>query len=78
MIHALLFVTANNKDREGHGPEFQKHMNRINAATGANITVIIINPSVGVIAIMCVCVLPHASKKIHVLVFMQYINGKLT
>ncbi len=39
MIHALLFVTANNKDREGHGPEFQKQMNRINKATGANITV---------------------------------------
>ena len=39
MIHAFLFVTANNKDREGHGPEFKKHMNRINAATGAHITV---------------------------------------
>lgn len=27
------------QDRDGHGPQFQAHMNRINAATGANITV---------------------------------------
>lgn len=39
MIHALLFVTHNNKDRSGHGPEFRKHMQRINRASGANITV---------------------------------------
>uniref|UniRef100_A0A3P8UXJ6 DNA-dependent metalloprotease SPRTN n=1 Tax=Cynoglossus semilaevis TaxID=244447 RepID=A0A3P8UXJ6_CYNSE len=39
MIHALLFVTQNNKDRDGHGPEFCKHMNRINTASGTNITV---------------------------------------
>ncbi|XP_075059603.1 DNA-dependent metalloprotease SPRTN-like [Mixophyes fleayi] len=39
MIHALLFVTHNNKDRDGHGPEFCKHMNRINNATGAKISV---------------------------------------
>ncbi|KAL4649151.1 sprT-like domain-containing protein Spartan [Arapaima gigas] len=39
MIHALLFVTQNNRDREGHGPEFCKHMDRINKDTGANITV---------------------------------------
>ena len=39
MIHAYLFVTANNKDRDGHGPEFCKHMRRINAAAGTNITV---------------------------------------
>uniref|UniRef100_A0A673B565 DNA-dependent metalloprotease SPRTN n=1 Tax=Sphaeramia orbicularis TaxID=375764 RepID=A0A673B565_9TELE len=39
MIHALLFVTQNNRDRDGHGPEFCKHMNRINKASGANITV---------------------------------------
>lgn len=39
MIHAYLFVTNNDKDREGHGPEFCKHMNRINHLTGANITV---------------------------------------
>ncbi|KAG8239325.1 hypothetical protein J437_LFUL019011, partial [Ladona fulva] len=30
MIHAYLFVTCNNRDRDGHGPEFHKHMHRIN------------------------------------------------
>ncbi|XP_048223412.1 LOW QUALITY PROTEIN: DNA-dependent metalloprotease SPRTN [Perognathus longimembris pacificus] len=39
MIHAYLFVTDNDKDREGHGPEFCKHMRRINDLTGANITI---------------------------------------
>lgn len=39
MIHALLFVTHNNKDRDGHGPEFHKHMYRINKEAGTNITV---------------------------------------
>lgn len=39
MIHALLFVTHNYKDRESHGPEFCKHMRRINLLTGANVTV---------------------------------------
>ncbi|XP_042541982.1 DNA-dependent metalloprotease SPRTN isoform X2 [Dipodomys spectabilis] len=39
MIHAYLFVTDNDKDREGHGPEFCKHMRRINNLTGANITI---------------------------------------
>ncbi|XP_026472962.1 sprT-like domain-containing protein Spartan [Ctenocephalides felis] len=39
MIHAYLFVTHNNKDRSGHGPEFHKHMYRINAEAGVNITV---------------------------------------
>ena len=39
MIHAYLFVTNNNRDRDGHGPEFQYHMNRINQETGTNITV---------------------------------------
>ncbi|KAI4897810.1 hypothetical protein NFI96_022963 [Prochilodus magdalenae] len=39
MIHALLFVTQNNRDRDGHGPEFCKHMTRINNASGTNITV---------------------------------------
>lgn len=42
MIHALLFVTHNYKDRESHGPEFCKHMRRINLLTGANVTVRII------------------------------------
>ncbi|XP_044276362.1 DNA-dependent metalloprotease SPRTN isoform X2 [Varanus komodoensis] len=39
MIHALLFVTNNDKDHDSHGPEFCKHMNRINRLTGANITI---------------------------------------
>lgn len=39
MIHAYLFVTENRKDREDHGPEFHKHMHRINKETGTNITV---------------------------------------
>ncbi|NWS95906.1 SPRTN protein, partial [Mionectes macconnelli] len=39
MIHALLFVTHNYKDRESHGPEFCKHMRRINHLTGAHVTI---------------------------------------
>eukprot|EP00794_Sanderia_malayensis_P020164 gene20164-22139_t len=39
MIHAVLFVTHNNKDHDAHGPEFLKHMHRINKQTGTNITV---------------------------------------
>ncbi|XP_009078792.1 PREDICTED: sprT-like domain-containing protein Spartan, partial [Acanthisitta chloris] len=39
MIHALLFVTHNYKDRQSHGPEFCKHMRRINLLTGANVTI---------------------------------------
>ncbi|TFK08552.1 ganglioside-induced differentiation-associated protein 1-like 1 [Platysternon megacephalum] len=39
MIHALLFVTNNDKDHESHGPEFCKHMRRINRLTGANVTI---------------------------------------
>ncbi|NXS51525.1 SPRTN protein, partial [Brachypteracias leptosomus] len=39
MIHALLFVTNDDKDRESHGPEFCKHMRRINRLTGANVTI---------------------------------------
>lgn len=35
MIHAYLFVTDNNRDRDGHGPEFHKHMYRINKEAGA-------------------------------------------
>lgn len=34
MIHAYLFVTHNNRDRSGHGPEFHKHMYRINGEAG--------------------------------------------
>jgi len=39
MIHAFLFVTHNNRDRDGHGPEFHIHMHRINKEAGTNITV---------------------------------------
>ncbi|KAJ8919847.1 hypothetical protein NQ315_006376, partial [Exocentrus adspersus] len=39
MIHAYLFVTHNNKDRDGHGPEFHKHMYRINKEAGTSISV---------------------------------------
>ncbi|NXM78251.1 SPRTN protein, partial [Serilophus lunatus] len=39
MIHALLFVTHNYKDRQSHGPEFCKHMRRINLLTGARVTI---------------------------------------
>ncbi|XP_078674826.1 DNA-dependent metalloprotease SPRTN-like isoform X1 [Branchiostoma floridae x Branchiostoma belcheri] len=39
MIHALLFVTHNNKDHDAHGPEFHKHMHRINKQAGTNISV---------------------------------------
>ncbi|KAL1516857.1 hypothetical protein ABEB36_000698 [Hypothenemus hampei] len=39
MIHAYLFVTRNNRDRDGHGPEFCSHMYRINKEAGTNITI---------------------------------------
>ncbi|KAK2579021.1 hypothetical protein KPH14_002815 [Odynerus spinipes] len=39
MIHGYLFITNNNRDRDGHGPEFCKHMNRINKEAGTNITI---------------------------------------
>jgi hypothetical protein len=39
MIHAYLFITEQNQDRDGHGPNFQVHMDRINNACNANITV---------------------------------------
>lgn len=39
MIHALLFVTKNKKDRNAHGEEFHKHMYRINKQSGSRITV---------------------------------------
>lgn len=32
MIHAYLCVTRNYFDRDDHGPEFKKHMKRINSA----------------------------------------------
>lgn len=39
MIHAFLFVTQKDRDRESHGPNFLAHMKRINSAAGTNITV---------------------------------------
>lgn len=39
MIHAYLFVTKNNRDRDGHGAEFHKHMYRINEDAGTKISV---------------------------------------
>ncbi|CAH8482774.1 unnamed protein product [Heterobilharzia americana] len=39
MIHAFLFITKNDRDRDDHGPNFRLHMNRINSITGINITV---------------------------------------
>lgn len=39
MIHALLFVTNKDKDRNGHGEDFLKHAHRINKVSKANITV---------------------------------------
>lgn len=34
MIHAHLFVTGGDTDREGHGPKFHMHMYRINKEAG--------------------------------------------
>ncbi|KAF9092271.1 hypothetical protein BGX23_004453 [Mortierella sp. AD031] len=39
MIHAYLFVTQEIQDHEGHGADFQHHMNRINKAAGTTITI---------------------------------------
>lgn len=39
MIHGYLFLTNNDRDRDGHGPNFCKHMHRINKEAGTNITV---------------------------------------
>ena len=39
MIHAFLFVRKGKTDRTAHGPEFLKHMHRINAETGLNLSV---------------------------------------
>ena len=39
MIHALLFVTRNSDNHESHGPEFHKHMYRINSEASLNISV---------------------------------------
>ncbi|CAH2217654.1 jg1240 [Pararge aegeria aegeria] len=39
MIHAYLFVTCRDQDRDGHGPNFKEHMYRINKAAGLNISI---------------------------------------
>ncbi|KAL0100275.1 hypothetical protein PUN28_019573 [Cardiocondyla obscurior] len=39
MIHAYLFLTNNDRDRDGHGPNFREHMHRINKEAGTNITI---------------------------------------
>ena len=39
MIHAFLFLTKRDRDRDGHGPDFRAHMKRINDAAGTSITV---------------------------------------
>uniref|UniRef100_A0A914HNZ3 SprT-like domain-containing protein n=1 Tax=Globodera rostochiensis TaxID=31243 RepID=A0A914HNZ3_GLORO len=39
MIHAYQFVTNGIQDRDGHGPDFQSHMHRINKLAGTSITV---------------------------------------
>lgn len=41
MIHAFLFVTNNNTDHDGHGPNFHEHMDRINDEAGTNSACII-------------------------------------
>eukprot|EP01064_Diplonema_japonicum_P000334 TRINITY_DN10231_c0_g1_i1.p1 TRINITY_DN10231_c0_g1~~TRINITY_DN10231_c0_g1_i1.p1 ORF type:complete len:235 (+),score=29.65 TRINITY_DN10231_c0_g1_i1:163-867(+) len=38
-IHAYLFLTKNNTDRDDHGPCFQYHMHRINKQLGTSITI---------------------------------------
>ncbi|KAI7907361.1 SprT-like family-domain-containing protein [Cokeromyces recurvatus] len=39
MIHAYLFITQRNTDRDGHGPEFLYEADRINKLANVNITV---------------------------------------
>jgi len=42
MIHAYLFLEPSgrqNHDRDGHGPNFQEHMHRINGISGSHITI---------------------------------------
>ncbi|XP_068632352.1 DNA-dependent metalloprotease dvc-1 [Battus philenor] len=39
MIHAFLFITSRDQDRDGHGPNFKHHMHRINNLAGVNITI---------------------------------------
>ncbi|XP_053613127.1 DNA-dependent metalloprotease dvc-1 [Plodia interpunctella] len=39
MIHAYLFITCQDRERDGHGPNFKAHMHRINRSAGLNITI---------------------------------------
>ncbi|CAG9785842.1 unnamed protein product [Diatraea saccharalis] len=39
MIHAYLFITCRDRERDGHGPNFKAHMYRINKSAGLNITI---------------------------------------
>ncbi|XP_028162121.1 sprT-like domain-containing protein Spartan [Ostrinia furnacalis] len=39
MIHAYLFITNRDRERDGHGPNFQAHMHRINKSAGLNISI---------------------------------------
>ncbi|KAM3963721.1 DNA-dependent metalloprotease SPRTN [Aphomia sociella] len=39
MIHAYLFVTCQDRERDGHGPNFKAHMHRINNSAGLNISI---------------------------------------
>ena len=39
MIHAFLFLTKRDRDRDGHGVDFQAHMHRINKNGGSSITI---------------------------------------
>jgi len=39
MIHAFLFVTVRDRDRDGHGPSFQSLMNTVNYVSSLNISI---------------------------------------
>ena len=39
MIHAFLFVTVRDRDRDGHGPSFQSLMNVVNYVSSLNISI---------------------------------------
>ncbi|XP_013187204.1 DNA-dependent metalloprotease dvc-1 [Amyelois transitella] len=39
MIHAYLFITCRDRERDGHGPNFQAHMHRINRSAGLDISI---------------------------------------
>ncbi|KAK3895537.1 hypothetical protein Pcinc_000775 [Petrolisthes cinctipes] len=39
MIHAYLHITEGHNYRDSHGPQFRKHMNRINSLHGSRVTI---------------------------------------